>query len=78
VKVTPDEPGYVRDRLVSSDDNRVHVLFYKKGAGGNPDEPWKLPTIASGSGTDRYMTVMVIVGNELKGNARKLIRDGVR
>lgn len=76
-KVTMEEPGYSKAGMVTSDDNRVHVLFYKKGDGENPNDPWTLPTVASMSGPERYMTVMVIVENELKANARKLIRDGV-
>lgn len=77
--VTVDEPGYMKDVQVVSSDKRVHVLFYKKeGDAGDRNDEWRLTTIASDSGTERYMTVMVIVGNELKANARKLIKDGAR
>jgi len=77
-EVTMDEPGYYKNGMVTSEDKRVHVLFYRKGEGDAPNEPWTLPTVASESGTDRYMTVMVVVGNELKANARRLIKDGMR
>lgn len=70
--------GYVKDKSVVSKDGRVNVLFYKADPNGKATEAdeWELPTVAWGTGTERYMYVLIMVGTEQVANGRRLIKDG--
>ncbi|MFZ1694142.1 MAG: hypothetical protein WAT74_13165 [Flavobacteriales bacterium] len=76
--VAIEEDGFVRDVQVVNSDKRVHVLFYKEDSSGKKKEEdkWSLKAFAQTEGTERYMHVLVFVGNELMADSRRLIKDG--